>query len=91
MTEILEEDEHFRLETTREIPQGIHPGYTGTEAELWQKPVSRVEYLSGAQGFVQVWIPVSDAEISLVSATRGEFDPETAVDVVRNSLSEMHQ
>lgn len=91
VTEILEEDENFRLETTREIPPEIHPRYTGTEAELWQKPVSRVEYLSGAQGFVQVWIPVSDAEISLVSVTRGEFDPETAVDNVRNALSKMLQ
>lgn len=88
---VLEQDDNFRLETTREIPVGIHPGYTGTEAELWQKPVSQVEYLSGAQGFVQIWIPISDEDISLVSVTRGEFDPETAVDDVQRTLSETIQ
>lgn len=51
---LLEQDPHFRQETVRDVPPGIHPGFEGTEAELWQKPVSQVECLAGAQGFVQV-------------------------------------
>lgn len=87
----LETDEHFRKETTREIPEGIHPGYTGKEAELWQKPASHVDYLSGSAGFVQVWTTKSESDIALVSVTRGEFDPESAIDKVKKSLSEKTQ
>lgn len=39
----LEEDPDFRQETTKPLPKGIHPKYTDTEAELWQKPASKVE------------------------------------------------
>ncbi|WP_436343696.1 hypothetical protein [Natronorubrum sp. FCH18a] len=88
---ILEQDPNFRRETVREIPQEIHPGYVGTEAELWQKPVSRIDYLDGAQGFVQIWIPITDEEVSLVSVTRGDFDRETALEEVRTAFSDKMQ
>lgn len=85
---ILEEDEHFRRETISEVPEGIHPEYTAAEAELWQKPVSRIDYLPGAQGFVQIWIPTATDEITLLSVTPGEFDITEAVDQVRTTLQE---
>lgn len=49
----LEQDPDFRHETVSTVPDGTHPQYVGDEAELWQKPVSRVDYLTGSQGFVQ--------------------------------------
>lgn len=88
VTSVLEDDPHFRLETVRELPEGIHPGYTGTDAELWQKPVSRVDQLAGSQGFVQVWRPQGDDDVALLSLTRGEFDHDDALDSVRSRLSE---
>ncbi|WP_317176109.1 hypothetical protein [Halomontanus rarus] len=88
VTSVLEQDPHFRRETETDVPDGIHPGYSGKEAELWQKPVSRVDSLSGAQGFVQVWIPIDDDDVALVAVTRGDFDHEEALDTVRSTILE---
>ncbi|ELY39013.1 hypothetical protein [Natronorubrum tibetense] len=87
VSSILEQDPNFRRETVRDLPQGIHPGYVGTEVELWQKPVSRIDYLDGAQGFVQIWMPIADDDVCLLSVTRGEFNRESAIDEVRSTLS----
>ncbi len=83
---VLEQDDDFTLETTKELPNGIHPNYTGKEAELWQKPASRVDYMDGAQGFLQIWIPVDEDTIALVSATAGEYDREAIVDAIREEF-----
>lgn len=88
---LLEEDPNFRQETVRDVPLDIHPKYGGTEAELWQKPISHVDYLAGSQGFVQLWTPTSEEEIGLLSLTRGEFDRDTALDEVRSALSDKIQ
>ncbi|MFC7216173.1 hypothetical protein ACFQO4_19100 [Saliphagus sp. GCM10025334] len=84
--DILQQDRGFTLETTKELPKGIHPQYTGEEADLWQKPVSRVDYMDGAQGFLQIWIPIDEEEIALVSATAGEYDREAIVDAIREEF-----
>lgn len=86
VSDVLERDPDFRHETTKPLPKGIHPKYTGTEAELWQKPASRVEYMDGSQGFLQVWIPVEEREVTLVSATAGEYDGEAIVDAIREEF-----
>lgn len=83
---LLKQDEDFRHETTTSLPKGIHPKYTDTEAELWQKPASRVEYMSGSQGFLQIWLPSTEEECTLINATAGEYDRETIVDAIREEF-----
>lgn len=82
----LEVDPDFRWETTKPLPEGIHPKYTETEADLWQKPASKVEYMAGSQGFLQIWIPVDEDDITLVSATAGGYDREAIVDSIREEF-----
>lgn len=82
----LDADGDFRHETTKPLPEGIHPKYTGDAAELWQKPASKVEYMAGSQGFLQLWIPVEADEITLVRATAGEYDREAIVDAIREEF-----
>lgn len=82
----LEGDPDFRRETVTTIPDGIHPEYSGTKGELWQKPVSRVPYLDGSQGFLQVWLPVDTEEYGLVTVTRGDYDSDAVVEETREYL-----
>lgn len=82
----LEADPDFQRETITTIPEGIHPEYSGTDGELWQKPVSRVPYLDGSQGFLQVWLPVDIDEYGLVTVTRGNYDSEAVVGRTRDYL-----
>lgn len=82
----LEADPDFQRETTAKIPEGIHPEYSGTDGELWQKPVSRVPYLDGSQGFLQVWLPVDVDEYGLVTVTRGDYDSDTVVERTKDHL-----
>lgn len=84
---ILKSDPHFNRETISEIPERIHPGYVDIDAELWQKPISQVEFLDGSQGFVQVWVPVPEDEIVVISLTRGEFDKDIALDQIREKFT----
>lgn len=72
LRKMLEQDADFRHETTKPLPKGIHPKYT--EAELWQKSASRIDYMDESQGFLQVWIPVDEEEVTLISATAGNYD-----------------
>lgn len=83
--DVLEQDDDFRHETSKPLPKGINPKYTGTEAELWQKPASHVEYMDGSQGFLQVWLPTDD-DVALVDATAGDYDREAIVDEVRKEI-----
>lgn len=83
---LLEQDEDFRYETTKPLPKGIHPKYTDTKAELWQKPASRVVCMDGSQGFLQIWLPTADEECALISATAGEYDREMIVDPIREEF-----
>ncbi len=82
----LDRDSDFRRETTKALPKGIHPNYTDAPAELWQKPASKVEYMDGSQGFLQIWIPVDEDEVTLVSATAGDYDREEIVDAIREEF-----
>lgn len=86
VSEYLDTDPDFGYETTKPLPENVHPNYTDTDAELWQKPASKVECMDGSQGFLQVWIPVDEAAVTLVSATAGEYDRETVVDAVRKEI-----
>lgn len=83
---VLESDEDFTFETTKDLPSGIHPRYTDEPAELWQKPASRVDYVEGAQGFLQIWIPVGEEDITLIDVTAGEYDRDEVVDAVREEF-----
>lgn len=82
---MLDEDTAFRYQTTKPLPDGIHPAYTGDKAELWQKPVSREPAIDGSQGFVQVWVP-DDESAGFVFVTDGEYDQQQAIADVRESL-----
>lgn len=84
--ERLETDPNFRQETTKPLPKGIHPKYTDEPAELWQKPASKVDYMDGSQGFLQIWVPVNEDDIALVSATAGDYDREAIVDAIREEF-----
>lgn len=42
--------------------------------------------MDGSQGFLQIWIPVDEDEITLVSATAGDYDRETIVDAIREEF-----
>jgi hypothetical protein len=83
---LLDDDSDFRQETVKPLPKGIHPTYAGEDAELWQKPASKVEYIDGSQGFVQVWLPIGEDRVALVAATAGEYDRETVVDAIREEF-----
>jgi hypothetical protein len=61
---------------------------SGTDGELWQKPVSKVSYLDGAQGFVQVWLPEEAEKLALVTVTSGEYDHDTVIEQARDRLSQ---
>jgi len=82
---LLDEDTDFRYQTTKPLPDGIHPTYTGEEAELWQKPISKEPALDASQGFVQVWVP-EDERAGFVFLTDGEYDQRQALADVRASL-----
>lgn len=82
----LDQDSDFRCETTKQLPSGIHPNYTGTDAELWQKPASRVDFMDGSQGFLRLWIPVADDDITLIDVTAGEYDRERIVDEIKEQF-----
>lgn len=45
----------FRHQTTKPLPQSLHPEYAGTEAELWQIPASTAGWVAGSNGFVRIW------------------------------------
>lgn len=82
----LARDPDFRHETDKPLPEGIHPKYTGVEAELWQKPASQVEYMDGSQGFLQIWTPIDADEVTLVDATAGQYDRDAIVDATRDAF-----
>lgn len=82
----LTNDPDFRLETTKPLPEGIHPRYTNTDADLWQKAASKVDFMDGSQGFLQIWFPVAEEDIALVHATAGDYDREAVVDAVREEF-----
>ena len=86
IADILASDPDFRRETTKPLPDGIHPLYTGEEAELWQKPVSKSTVITGSEGFIQVWLPNSQDHGGLVSLTNGDYDTVQALASVRTAL-----
>jgi len=81
--EELKADPDFRQETTKPLPKGIHPKYTNDESVLWQKPASTVDFMEGSQGFLQIWIPVDEEDVTFVEATAGDYDREEMVDAIR--------
>lgn len=85
VSSLLDDDPAFRYQTTKPLPEGIHPTYTGDDAELWQKPVSKEPAIDGSQGFVQVWVPEGESA-GFVFVTDGEYDQQQAVDDVRTAL-----
>jgi hypothetical protein len=87
----LESDPDFRHETVSTVPDDLHPEYEGVEAELWQKPVSRVPYIDGSQGFLQVWLPVEADAFGLVTLTSGGYDEEAIVEQTRDRFLETVQ
>ncbi|WP_135364275.1 hypothetical protein [Halosimplex halophilum] len=82
---VLDQDPDFRRQTVKPLPDGIHPVYTGDEAELWQKPISQEPAIEGSHGFVQVWVP-DDERAGFVFLTDGDYEQERPLDDVRRSL-----
>lgn len=87
----LEADPDFRQETVTALPEDIHPEYEGDDAELWQKPASKVDFLAGAQGFLQVWLPTAAEDLALVTVTSGAYDEEAVVERTREQLRDALQ
>jgi hypothetical protein len=85
VSSLLESDSDFRYQTSKSLPDGIFPSYTGEMVELWQKPVSKEPAIDGAQGFVQIWVP-DDETVGFVSLTDGDYTPREALDDVRARL-----
>lgn len=73
-------DPDFRHQTTKAIPEGKHPEYEGLEADLWQKPVSKLEYVDSSQGFFQVWLPVDESEVGVVTTTAGDYEERGVIE-----------
>lgn len=78
--ESLAADPDFRHETTTSIPTGTHPEYDGREADLWQKPVSKLEYIDSSQGFLQVWLPADQSEVGVVTTTAGDYEERRVIE-----------
>lgn len=85
VSSLLESDSDFRYQTSKPLPDGIFPSYTGEMVELWQKPVSKEPAIDGAQGFVQIWVP-DEGAVGFVSLTDGDYNPREALDSVRTRL-----
>ncbi|WP_225335952.1 hypothetical protein [Halomicrobium urmianum] len=83
---VLEDDPGFHHQTTKAIPDDVHPVYAGEPAQLWQKSISKVDTVDGSQGFVQVWVPEEHDDVGFVSVTNGAYDPEQALHDVRSQL-----
>lgn len=45
----------FRQQTTKLVPESVHPEYGGTEAELWQTPAGNADWVEGSTGFIRIW------------------------------------
>lgn len=60
--------------------------YTDTEAELWQKPASEVDVMDGAQGFLQIWLPMTEDACALLNVTAGDYDRMNIIDTLREKL-----
>jgi hypothetical protein len=86
IADMLTSDPDFRRETTKPLPDRIHPLYTGEAAELWQKPVSKSAAITGSEGFIQVWLPNSQDHGGLISLTDGDYDTVHALESVRTAL-----
>lgn len=79
-------DDHCQFQTTKPVPDGIHPNYEGQEVELWQKPAAYVDCIDGSQGFLQLWLPTNEDATALISVTAGDYDRETVVEAVRSNI-----
>ncbi|WP_336330731.1 hypothetical protein [Haloarcula sp. CGMCC 1.2071] len=86
VAENLASDPNFHQQTTKPLPDGIHPLYTGEAAELWQKPISKSTVVTGSEGFIQVWLPNSQDHGGLVSLTDGDYDTEQTLESVRTAF-----
>lgn len=42
--------------------------------------------MDGSQGFLQIWIPVDEDEITLVRATAGDYNREAIIDAIREEI-----
>jgi hypothetical protein len=42
--------------------------------------------MSGSQGFLQIWLPTTEEECALITATAGEYDREIIVDAIRKEF-----
>lgn len=79
----LERDPDCGHETTKPLPVDIHSNHTGAEAELRQKPASKVEFMDGSHGFLHLWVPVDEGTVAFVSATADDYDRDAIVDTIR--------
>jgi hypothetical protein len=45
----------FRRQTTKPVPESLHPEYGAADAELWQLPASNADWVDGSEGFLRIW------------------------------------
>lgn len=73
----------FRHQTTKPVPEPLHPEYGDVEAELWQVPASKAAWADGSTGFVRVWRLPDDIGIIDPVNLDGPHDEEVAATKVQ--------
>lgn len=68
----------FRQQTTKPVPEPLHPEYGDVEAELWQVPASKATWADGSTGFVRIWRLPDDIGIIDPVNLDGPHDEEVA-------------
>jgi hypothetical protein len=75
----------FRRQTTKPVPQALHPEHGGCDADLWQVPASTADWVPGSNGFVRLWrlpdgtglvdpVGVDGSDADAVDATASRLD-----------------
>lgn len=69
----------FRRQTTKPLPQVLHPDYDGVDADLWQLPAGTADWVDGSTGFVRVWhLPDGTAIVEPVNLDESDADVTAA-------------
>lgn len=82
----LKDDPDFRYQTTKLLPDGVYPTYTGEAAQMWQKPVSKEPDIEGSQGFIRIWVPENETSVGFVDVTAGQYEIEQALNQIRDRV-----
>jgi len=69
------------------IPEDASPLYAEKPASHWQKEIWKVQGMNASTGFARIW-HVKSENTGIIQPSAGDFDPEEAVAMIKNELSE---